>query len=286
MELNDFLNWQMAVYLLLIFGSQLLLWSILRYQRQKVALRRSEAGLPPDLLIDSAETLSRQRWEAGVQAGLLLFTIFAIPLFFFGFKGLSGSKGILTMFIVIFIWLLMTGTDVARAFLGGLAFKTLVAFQRAIQVGDRVTLKGHSGKVIGIGIFFVTLQTPDDDLIDIPTRDLWSDVLVSANAGERASLCVMKFYLAPFVSKAQRQRAEDMIWESMQASPFCDPAKPMQIYLSQEPNAIELTAKAYVTSTYDEPMFKSDVSRAFFDLASAESIFLAGDQWRMRPNNL
>lgn len=148
-----------------------------------------------------------------------------------------------------------------------------------LQIGDRVTLKGHSGKVIRIGTFFVTLQTLDDDLVSIPTRELWSEVLVSANAGARSSLCVMPFYLAPFVSKPQRQRAEDTIWDSMQASPYCETARPMQIYLSQTPDAICLTAKAYVTSTYDEPLFKSDVTRAFLDLASSKGIPLASSQW-------
>ena len=52
-----------------------------------------------------------------------------------------------------------TGTDVVKAFLGGMAFKTLLAFKDPIQVGDRITIGENSGKVISIGMFFVVLQT-------------------------------------------------------------------------------------------------------------------------------
>jgi hypothetical protein len=113
-----------------------------------------------------------------------------------------------------------------------------------LQIGDRVTFKGHSGKVIRISTFFIILQTLDDDLVSVPTRELWSEVLVSANAGARSSLCVMPFYLAPFVSKPQRSHGQGL-W----------------------------------ASTYDEPLFKSDVTRAFLDLASSEGIPLASSQW-------
>jgi hypothetical protein len=95
----------------------------------------------------------------------------------------------------------------------------------------------------------------------------------------------MHFYLAPFATKQERQRAEDMIWDAIQASPYCETTKPMQIYLSQGPDTICLTAKAYVTSTYDDPLFKSDVTRAFLDIAADTGIPLAAGQWKMYPDS-
>ena len=53
----------------------------------------------------------------------------------------------------------------------------------------------------------------------------------------------------------------------------------MQIYLSQEPNAIRLTAKVYVTSTCIEPLFKSDVTRTFLDFAAESDLPLASLHW-------
>ena len=54
----------------------------------------------------------------------------------------------------------------------------------------------------------------------------------------------------------------------------------MQIFLVQERDAICLTAKAYVASTYNEPLFTSDVTRAFLEFADKEGIPLASLAWR------
>ncbi len=52
----------------------------------------------------------------------------------------------------------------------------------------------------------------------------------------------------------------------------------MQIYFSQTPELVCLTAKAYVASTYNEPLFKSDVYKAVLKTALEQSIPLAGRQ--------
>lgn len=285
---DSFLNWPVAIYLLIVIGAQILPPLAIKLWQLRIERRRARAGLPGNLIMAHAERLARVRWESGIQAATLLLAVLVAPLLIVWLgrnwdadlnKKVQG--GLLVVFIAILVWLLLQGTDLAKAFLGGLAFKTVVAFQRSMQVGDRVTLKGHSGKVLKIGTFFVTLQTPDEDLINIPSRELWSEVLVSANAGERSSLCVMHFFLAPFVTKQERQQAEDTVWNAIQASPYCEATMPMQIYLSQGTDTICLTAKAYVTSTYDEPLFKSDVTRAFLDIAADTGIPLAAGQWKM-----
>ena len=97
----------------------------------------------------------------------------------------------------------------------------------------------------------------------------------SANAGNRSSLCVMNFYLPSSVNAQQRQTAEDAVWNAIQASVYYEPCKPMQIYLKQTPDAIQITAKAYVASTYNEPLFTSDVTRAFLDVVSQENLPLS-----------
>jgi hypothetical protein len=290
---ESFLNWPVGIYLLIVIGAQILPPLVIKLRQLRIERRRAKEGLPPrNLIMDHVERLAQVRWESGLQAAVLLLAVFVAPLLIVWVGQLWGAdlnenvkSGLLAVFIAILVWLLVEGTDVAKAFLGGLAFKTVVAFQRSIQVGDRVTLKGYGGKVLKIGTFFITLQTPDDDLINIPSRELWSEVLVSANAGERSSLCVMDFYLAPFATKQERQRAEDTVWDAIQASPYCETAKPMQIYLSQGPDTICLTAKAYVTSTYDEPLFKSDVTRAFLDIAADTGIPLTEGQWKMYPDS-
>jgi len=286
------LNPYVFAYLLIVILAQCWIVSRGRRRRAKIAKQRAAQDLPPDIIVDHAERLADVRRESLSEALFLVATIVLIPFVIVlldrsvtGLMTPAEKGGLALVFLGLILWVLFNGTDLAKAFLGGLAFRTVLAFKNPIQVGDRVTLKGHGGKVKEIGVFFVKLQTPNDDLVSIPTRDLWSEVLVSANAGERSSLCVMNFYLAPFVSHPQRQAAEDVIWDTIQASPYLEPAKPMQIYLAQEPNAIRLTAKAYVASTYNEPLFVSDVTRAFLEFAAKRDIALASSAWKVEINH-
>lgn len=273
-------------YLLIVIAAQigLALWH--HFRRRRIARRRRKQGLPPNIIMDHTQRLAELQREAALEAGVLLLTVVLVPFMIIvlfrpdaapdaATEDSTAQAGLALVFITLLLWVLLNGTDVAKAFLGGLAFKTLAAFHNPFQVGDRVTLKDHSGKVTHLGTFFVTLQTSADDLVNIPTRDLWSEVLVSANAGERSSRSVMAFYLDPRVTQEQRQAAEDAIWDAIQASTYFEPAKPMQIYLTQDPTAVRLTAKAYVTSTYHESLFTSDVTRAFLDFAAREEIPLA-----------
>jgi hypothetical protein len=246
------------------------------------------------VLLSAAQTLAENKRAALLENLVLMLTVVVVPFVLVAIaptpeatqaeegKTLAEKNGLAIVFVALLLWVLINATDVAKAFLGGLALRTVLAFKEPtpFQLGDRVTLKGIGGKVVALDSFFVTLQTPNDDQISIPTATLWSEVLNSANAGERSSLCVLNFYLAPFVSKKQRQAAEDAIWEAIQASPYYTPSKPMQIYFAQNPESIQLTAKAYVASTYNDPLFTSDVTRAFLDFAANNDIPLSSTAWR------
>ncbi len=275
-------NPNILIYLGIVIGSQVIygLWNYLR--RRSISQRRKALGLPDRVLINHAEKLAYRRLDALVQSGLLLTSIIIVPFVLVWITDCGKEKnGLAITFLVLLGWILFNGTDVVKAFLGGLAFKTIAAFKQPFQIGDRVTLKGISGKVVSFDTFFMMLQTLNDDQISIPTYTLWSEVLTSANAGDRSSLCVMNFYLASFISAEQRQAAENVIWDAIQASVYYEPSKPMQIYLVQTPEAIQLTAKAYVASTYNEPLFTSDVTRAFLDFVSQQEIALAPFSWEL-----
>ncbi len=232
-------NRYVLIYLIIIIGLQLAYAVWRHWQRQKVARRRRTQGLPAnEILIFHAQLLAERRRDAMLQSSLLLGSIFIVPFVlvviaqqFEGGDSNPAQKGVVIVFVTLLLWLLFTGPDVAKAFLGGLAFKALAAFKNPFQIGDRVTLKDIGGKVVGFDTFFVTLRTPNDDLISIPTASLWSETLNSTNGDERSSLCVMQFYLAPHVSHEQRQACEDAIWDAIQASLYYDPSNTMQIYL-------------------------------------------------------
>jgi|GEM_PF-1810733 len=281
-----FVNRYVIVYLLAVVGIQVVYSIVRNNQRRNISSRRRARGLSDDVMLGHAERLDERRRDALLQSALLLGSVLLLPPLLITLAQTSGNNaclaqdGLAVVFVALFVWLLFTATDVAKAFLGGLAFKTLVAFKSPFQVGDRVSLRGIGGKVVRFDTFFVTLQTPDDGQISIPSGTLWNEVLSSTNAGNRASLCVIRFYVAPFATTAQRQAMEDAIWESMQSSVYYDPHKPMQIFVQQNPDAIQFTAKAYIALTYDEPLFVSDVSRAVLDAASWQGIPLASSPWK------
>ncbi|WP_019503174.1 mechanosensitive ion channel domain-containing protein [Pleurocapsa sp. PCC 7319] len=269
-------NPNILIYFGIVIGSQII-YGLWKYLRQKsISQRRKAQGLPDSVLINHTKNLAYRRVEALIQSGLLLGSIIIVP---FVLVWMSDSKkdqgGLAIAFLLLLAWIMFNTTDVVKAFLGGLSFKTIAAFKQPFQIGDRVTLRGIHGQVISFDAFFVILQTLNDDRISIPTHTLWSEVLSSANAGDRSSLCVMNFYLASFITAEQRQTAEDAIWDAIQASVYYEPSKPMQIYLTQTSNAIQITAKAYVASTYNEPLFTSDVTRAFLNSISQQEIALA-----------
>lgn len=278
----DFLIY-LLIYLGTIIGTQML-YSLGIYLRQsRTNKRRFARGLPETILIHHAEKQSSRRFDVLIQNFLLLASVFIVPFLLVSISSLEDAdkSSLLLVFVLLLIWIFVNGTDLIKAFLNGLAFKTITAFTQPFQIGDRVNLKGIKGKVVKFNTFFVVLITPDDDLISIPTHSLWNEVLNSANSGSRSSLCVINFYLASFNTAEQRQAAEDTIWDAIQSSVYYEPSLPMQIYLSQTPDAIKLTAKAYVASTYNEPLFSSDVTRAFLDFASKANIALTPSTWEV-----
>jgi small-conductance mechanosensitive channel len=278
---EQLLNWPVGFYIGGVVLGQVVLILVRRMKQKRLKDRRREVHLNDDVLVDHSLKLKTIRRQGMTDASVLLVTLVFLPIVLASiYKEQAVALGL--TFFVLLAWVLVTATDVAKAFLGGVAFRAFVGVRRPFQVGDRVTLSGYSGKVEEIGPFFIRMTTLDDDLVSIPTASLWNTPIVSANAGDKASLCVMTFHLAPFIKAEARKAAEQAIWDAIQRSVYWDFEKPMQIYLEQRKDEILLTARAYVASTYNEPLFKSDVCQAFLDFADKESLPLASLEWR-RP---
>ncbi len=267
-------------YVVLLIGIQGCYSWYRYYQTKKIKERRHNLGLPEDILVNQSKKLTELRKESIIQALVLILPLVFLPLVLTVISLLPGmpqipAKGLLFTFLVFLGWLAFSGTDLAKATIGGIAFRTVMSLSNTVQVGDRVTINGQSGKLIDVGIFYLTLNTLDDDKICLPTNSLWGAPLVSANDGDRSSLCVIPFYLAPSTSSEKLQAAENAIWDAIQASNYFEPTKPMQIYYMQHPFYIELTAKSYVASTYNEPLFRSEITRSFLNFADKNKITLA-----------
>ena len=271
-----------GAYLAIVVLAQVLLaaWRYLKSNAQEA--RRRRQGLDDEVLVHTQARLETLRHKALVESSLFILTVFASPFLLLALWGgdAEARQGLAVQFAALLIWVLVSGSEVGKAFLGGLAFRSLAAFSRPLQVGDRVWIDSHSGKVISLGVFRVSLQTLDDDIVSVPTASLWAKTVVSANRGDRSSLCVMPFYLAPFTDSQQLDDAENALWDAVQASSYFAFTRPLQIFLDQREEAIVLTAKAYVASTYDEPLFKSDVARLFLNKSIALGLPLASSRWR------
>ena len=280
-DLKQLLTLPVGLYISGVVLGQVALAKYRDFRHQRLLTRRSKAGLDEHVLVDHSLKLETLRRQAFFETVVLLLTVVVVPIVLANlFTDQANALG--ATFLALLIWTLVSATDVAKAFLGGMAFRAFAGIRRPFQIGDRVTLSDHSGKVEEIGPFFVRLNTLDDDLVSIPTTSLWNTPIVSANAGSKASLCVMSFHLAPFVTAEDRKAAEDAIWNAIQRSVYWDFEEPMQIYLQQNKDEIVLTARAYVASTYNEALFKSDVYQAFLDFADQNTLPLASTEWR-RP---
>lgn len=281
MSISDLLNPAVGLYL---FGIVLGQWLVFRRRKQQ-EIQQSEARRNAKLtgkpLLDRSVQLQRFNQQSLHETGVLLGTVCVLPFVIAGLfhRFELDIGGLPVAFLGLMGWFLFSATDIAKAFFGGVAFRSYASIRCPFQVGDRVTIGGQSGKVEFIGPFFVTLVTVDDDLVNVPTASLWNQTLISANAGDKSSLAVMSFHLAPFVSADLRRKTEQNIWDAIQKSMYWDHEKPMQIYLEQNKDEIVLTAKAYVASTYNEALFKSDVYQSFLDFVDQEQIPLASTEW-------
>lgn len=273
MEFIDLMtNGYVPAYIAAIIGSQLLYALGARVYAQHRTRRRIASGLPADELIVTASKLRSLRWAAGLQAALFALAFVGVPLAFVLF---TGERQAAVVFIALLAMISIQVPEPIRHSLGGLAFRSLVAADAPFQVGDRVSLRGVRGRVTNIGIFYVTLQTPDDDKVSIPTHALWTETLSSTNAGDMGSLAVTTVYLSPDCPSDALCAAESALAEAVHASPYLNISRPVDILVGQSPTAITVTAKAYVASTYDEPHFVSAAMKTFLHHAREQGVPLA-----------
>lgn len=79
---------------------------------------------------------------------VLVFTVVVTPFLLMQVPG-AATEGLATAFVVLLIWVLFTNSEMGKAFVSGVVLRTLIAFEKPFQVGDRVTIKGYGGKVLG-----------------------------------------------------------------------------------------------------------------------------------------
>ena len=286
---NELLTFANLCYLVAVLLAPVVVRLCFAMGDRRTQKRRMRLGLSEETLAGPAVLLARQKKRAIVESAAILlvvvlfpFVAAILPLDFFNSE-LSSWKIATGLMVAAFGF---AASDVIKSYISGLFYFAAITFGKGIQVGDRATLLGYSGKVLRISPMFVQIDTDNDDLVTLPTSKLWSEPVVSANAGERSSLCVMEFHLAPFANSEQRSIAEGAIWEAIQASAYSDLTHSVDIFIEQQLASIIIRAKAYVASTYREFEFKSDVTRAFLDVCSNQKVPLAFDGWSLEGRRL
>ena len=193
--LQSFLSPSVLIYILGVLAVPFISPHYTRLRARKIVQRRKEAGLGDQIISNPGEGLAKRRKDSLVETAIVLGVVILLPLLIIGVMHLlpiedqrrNEETGKLKIAFGAFIlWALVSGTSVAKNFLGGLAFRSLSAFSDAIQPGDRVTVSGHHGVVKEIGIFYTKIQTMEDDQVAIPSAQLLDAVVLSTNAGQRS----------------------------------------------------------------------------------------------------
>ena len=156
--------------------------------------------------------------------------------------------------------------DLASSVLAGIT----ILFDRPFQVGDRVTIAGHYGEIMSIGLRSVRMVTLDDSIVTIPNNLFLTEVVVSGNAGALDMQIVMDFYVALDTDITTAKR---IVYEAVHTSRFVYLKKPIVVLVRDVVQAnylaTRLRAKAYVLDVHYEKAFESDVTerikQAFMD---------------------
>ena len=273
-----FLNPYVLTYLVSIAGVQLLYGQIKRKQQETVATRRRTRGLPTNILLNQPKQLIAERQSALLEAVLLLATLVgmpfllsvAVPLLENQSNSTASRLGLMLAFAALITTLLWSAKGPLRGLVGGLAFRVLAVSATPFEIGDRITIKGISGKVIGLSTFLLELETAGGKRVSLPTHLLWNEMVVSE--GDRAAQCETVLYLPVEASTSQSRTAEAFLLELVQSSVYLEPSKPVQIYFESGTQALKLTAVAYAVSAGHTRSLTSEVTKGFLAFTEREQL--------------
>lgn len=74
---------------------------------------------------------------------------------------------------------------------------TTALYERSYRPGDWITVDGVYGEVRSLEFRAVHIVTPDDTLVIVPHRKLWSGLIHNANSGSNRLQCVANFWIDP-----------------------------------------------------------------------------------------
>ncbi len=146
--------------------------------------------------------------------------------------------------------------DVFSDIIGGI----VISFERPYQIGDKISVKGHYGEVVDIGLRATRILTPDDTLVSIPNVAVFSEATASSNAGKTEMMVVVDLFIDHGNDPELAMRIlKDALVTSKYV--YISPACPFTVLLEDFPFYKRLRAKAYVNDLRYEFEFRSEVTR-------------------------
>ena len=299
-------NPYIAVYLLILIGSQGAYYQWRRRQHSRLNKHRRTRGLPPTSLASIYEQPSKHRRRLLFEIVLLLTTLLVVPIVLIAIANqlddsapATGTyqNGLTLLVLAAIAIMIISGLQPARAFVGGLAYRVMATFSVPFQIGDYVSINKTHGKVVQFDTFLTKIRTLNGHQLSVPTYTLWRETVTNLTPRKSSSSgsfspglsiasfqspsitqfchCEIVFYLSPVATSEQLKVIEANLLETVRSSAYIEPSGPIEIHYSQLLEAIKLTVTAYVGAVEHSAAFRSEITRQFLSLAERKQISLA-----------
>ncbi len=173
-------------------------------------------------------------------------------------RGIFGvdAQGLLAAAAAIGVAVGFAAQDLLKNIFGGL----VIIFDTPFQVGDKISVGGTYGEVLGIGLRSTRIVTPDDNLVSVPNSQVVDGQVSNANAGALDCQVVTDLYLPGWVDET---RAKQIASQAAASSKYVYVQKPITVIVKDEfddGHTLHLKVKAYVLDTRYEFLLASDVT--------------------------
>lgn len=189
-------------------------------------------------------------------APIISLTINLIGLFFIVFGVLKVSKdALLTFGISAGVAIGFAIQHLLANVFGGL----VIIFTRPFNIGDKIEVGSYYGEVIDINLLKVKIVTPDDSIVNIPSKSFTESSTSNANSGELNCQVATTIYLPGSVDL---QQIKEIAFEAVYSSPYAYLDKPIVVNFFddfKEASLVRMKIKAYVYDHRYEFRFSSDI---------------------------
>jgi len=183
--------------------------------------------------------------------------IYAVTVYFVVGNLITDEKTLYAMLGSMALAIGLAAKDLLNDLIGGI----VVLFDRSYQMGDRVSVGGHYGEVVSIGLRSTKLVTADDSLVTVPNSVMLSSMVSNSNAGALDCQVVVDVFLPGGVDLLQ---VEAVAREAALTSKMAFLDKPVVVNVKDEFDETHIThviVKAYVFDARYENAFAADLTR-------------------------